>query len=247
MQETEAIIERVWQLSPRLQRLELTVEPSLAQLSPGQLLLALPQARHDPYLREQWIPIDASDGMIIVERHAGDVYTPGQVVNLLGPVGTEMPFSGGGNKRLLLIAQDTSPVPLLMLAQKAIQHTSEVTLVLLGSATDYPFAGIPAAVEVINGGDEWIWPNREATLTWADQIFVTAHDAFWYDHLSNFFQLVKRVRGHIPVNILFGVFSNLPMPCGTGACGACLIRCKTAVKAACTQGPAFDLTEVHLA
>jgi NAD(P)H-flavin reductase len=246
MQETEAIIERVWQLSPHLQRLELTVEPSLAQLGPGQLILALPQTRHDPYLREQWIPVEAQAGVLVVERPTQNVYTPGQVVSLIGPIGAELPWLGGGNKRLLLIAQDTPPTPLLMLAEKAARQTSEVTLILLGSAADYPFAGIPAAVEVISSQEDFQWPNRDSILTWADQIFVLTDETFWHDHLGSFFHIVKRVRGHLPVNVVYGVFSNFPLPCGTGACGACLVRCKTAVKAVCTQGPAFDLTEVHL-
>jgi hypothetical protein len=246
MQESQAIIERVWQVSAELQRLELTVEAPLAQLSPGQSLLVLPdEGRVDPYLRQHWIPVSQEDGQLIVERSTDEHYQPGQVVSLIGPVGSPLPWIGGMNKHLLLIALDTPPTPMLMLASQAISQMSEVALVLLGRAVEYPFVGIPPAVEVINGTDQQDWQDRDATLYWADQIFVAVDETFWLDHFTGLFHLVKNIRGHVSVNFLYGVFT-LPLPCGAGACMACAVRCKNLVKLTCTQGPALDLTEVDL-
>jgi NAD(P)H-flavin reductase len=246
MQESQAIIERIWQVSSELQRLELTVEPHLAQLYPGQSLLVLPdEDQVDPYLRQQWIPVNQEEGQLIIERSTQEHYQPGQVVSVVGPVGNALPWVGGNNKRLLLIALETSPMPLLMLASQALSQMSEVALVLLGKAAEYPFVGIPPAVEVINGTGQQDWQDRDATLYWADQIFTVADETFWLDHFTSLFQLLKNVRGHVPVNFLYGVFT-LPMPCGVGACMACAVRCKGSMKLTCTQGPALDLTEVHL-
>jgi Iron-sulfur cluster binding domain of dihydroorotate dehydrogenase B len=246
MQETEAIIERVWQVSPQIQRLELTVETSLAQLVAGQSLLVQPKENQsDPYLREHWIPVDLQEGQLIIERSAESHYSPGQVVSVLGPIGQGMPWVGGGNKHLLLVALDTPPTPLLMLAAAAAHQTAEVALVLLGKAVDYPFAGIPSAVEVINGNEDYTWRDQAATVNWADQVFAAVDESFWQDHFTSLFHLVKNIRTFVPVNFLHGVFT-LPLPCGTGACTACMVRAKTGSKLICTQGPALDLTEVQL-
>ena len=245
MQESEAIIERVWQVGPGIQRLELAVEPGLAALQPGQSLLAQSQDRWEPYLREHWIPVDNESGILKIEPNNNSHYAPGQIVSVIGPIGEPLPWISGGGKHLLLIAQDTPPTPLLFLAKTAIEHTAEVALVLLGSSTEYPYTGVPAAVEVITGEPDNTWPDDCVTLEWADQIFAAVGDSFWHDQFSSLFHKIEAVRGRIGVNSLHGVFT-LPLPCGTGACGACMIRCKTTVKLTCTQGPALDLTEVQL-
>lgn len=241
----EGIIERIWQLNGRLQRLEITVGGGLANLKAGQSVLALSNESWQPYLREQWTPVEAPEGQLIIERPSDNLYSPGQLIHMLGPIGKELPWAGGGNKRLLLIAHDSFPTPLLMLAQQAIQQTAEVALVLLGDAAQYPFSGIPAAVEVIGGDHHGGWPDESATLNWADQIFVVADSIFWQDHFTAIHYKVKTARGDLPPNYLFGVFT-LPQPCGVGACDACLVRCRTTDRQACTHGPAFDLAEVQL-
>ncbi len=246
MQETEGIIERVWQLSPALQRLELTVEPSLAHLKAGQSLLALTQDRLDPYLREHWIPVERQDGQLVIERAAHFTYTPGQVVRLMGAIGTPIPWQMGGHRRLLLWVHDASPIPILLLAQEATQTMAEVALVLTGTAVDYPFAGIPAAVEVMTGAEDGTWEAQEDMLLWADRICTVVNPAVWFDQFSALFQTVKQVRGQVPLGFLYGLFNLMPYPCGTGVCAACMIRCKTSLKLACTQGPALDLAEVLL-
>jgi hypothetical protein len=55
----------------------------------------------------------------------------------------------------------------------------------------------------------------------------------------------SELRAEIPSNYLFGVFQPI-LPCGVGACGACMIKAKGGSPLVCTQGPAFDLTEVNL-
>ncbi|NJL92319.1 MAG: hypothetical protein HC915_00680 [Anaerolineae bacterium] len=53
MRETEALVERVWRLAPRVQRMEVVIEPALEQIEPGQRLLGMPPARNwQPYLRD---------------------------------------------------------------------------------------------------------------------------------------------------------------------------------------------------
>ena len=67
MRESDAIIERVWQISSELQRLEVTVETALSGIQPGQSVLVLEETP-GAYLREQWIPVAEGDGQLIFER-----------------------------------------------------------------------------------------------------------------------------------------------------------------------------------
>jgi hypothetical protein len=245
MQESEAIIERVWQVGPGVQRLELAVESALAALEPGQSLLARTQDSWEPYLREHWIPVSNDTGLLTIELNNDAHLSPGQIVSVIGPVGEPLPWVSGGGKHLLLIAQDVPPTPMLFLAKAAIEQTAEVALVLLGSSTEYPYAGIPPAVEVITGETGNSWPDDQVFIEWADQIFAAVGDSFWLDQFSTLFHKIEGVRGRLAVNSLYGVFTHT-LPCGTGACGTCMIRCKTTAKLTCTQGPALDLTEVQL-
>jgi hypothetical protein len=246
MQISDGIIERVWALSGDLQRLEVAVAAPLQQLQAGQSLLALNEAPSLDYLREAWIPVETQAGQIIVERPRSSIYHPGQAVSLLGPVGGEFPLLRGPGRRILLLAQDTSPLPLLFLAQSILRQSGEVALILAGRARAYPYAGIPSPVEVLMAHEDGSWPDERKVIEWADQIFAVADEAFWMEHYGHLLQKVKAIRTHIPPGFLYGVFSHLPLPCGVGACAACLIRFKNTARLACTQGPAFDLTEVWL-
>lgn len=243
--ESEAIIERIMQVGAGVQRLALAVHPALLHSQAGQILLARVGSAWEPYLREAWIPIGIQDGLLIVERHAVEHYSPGQTVSLIGPVGQALPWISGKDKHLLLIAYDAPPSHLLMLADEALAQGAEVALILIGRAQSYPYQGIPEAVEVINGLEDGTWPHLDETLAWADQVFAVADDAFWVDYYTALYNSIRNSLTLIPVNFLYGLFA-LPLPCGTGACMACMIRCKTSNKLACLQGLALDLTEVQL-
>lgn len=246
MNESEAIIERVWQVDRGIQRIDLTVDASLQNIGAGQFLLAMPQQLRNHYLRDLWIPVKQEDGIVTVERTTREHHSPGQLVSLIGPIGEPYPWLSGGNRHLLLIAKDTPPTPLLMLASEAIRHAAEVAMILLGSALEYSFAGIPAAVEVINGEEDRSWSDDPQIFTWADQVFVAADRIMWLETFSSLFHLIREARaGAIPVNFLYGV-PMMPLPCGTGACDACMVRCKNTMKHLCVQGPALDLAEVQL-
>lgn len=247
MRETEAIIERVWQVSPAYQRLELTVEPAVAALQAGQSVLALlSNAGWEPYLREQWQPVELTDRRLVVERSMLQYYQPRQTVSLIGPIGSGLPWIPTTHRNLLLIAQDAPPTALLMLAQQAIRANASVALVLTGhAATTYPMPALPSAIEVIHGQAEGAWTNQNDTISWADQIYVVADEGNWQEAFAQVMYAIKHVRLKVPIGFVYGVFS-LPQPCGTGACMACMVRGKINNYLACQEGPAFDLTEILL-
>jgi hypothetical protein len=243
MREMTAVIRRMWQVGDRLQRLELTVENLF--LDPGQSLLAHSGDLMRGYLREQWYPVELEGERLVVERHLDTVYATGHEVSLLAPVGMGYPWHDGMQKNLLLLAYDAYPTPLVMLANKALAQGCSVALVLIGEARHYPLAALPSEVEVLPADDGRRWQHQDDTITWADQIFAVTDDIYWQEALTELHHLLRRIKIEIPVSYAYGV-PTMPMPCGAAACMACVVRCKTTNKFACTQGPALDITELLL-
>lgn len=244
MKETQAIIERVKRVSDTHQHLHLSIDPSLSGLLPGQSVLARLGDGWDPYLREQWWPVAIGNNRLVVERPVAIRYEPGQVVDLLGIVGQPFRFRRT-LRNVLLVAYQTDPTPLMMPIPSLIANHVAVTLLLLGSAAQYATPHLPAEVEVIQGDADFNWPNRVTTIGWADQVFVTVGHG---DELINFghiWRIFSELRAEIPENYLFGVFQPV-LPCGVGACTACMLRMKGSMSLVCADGPAIDLTEVVL-
>lgn len=245
MKETEAIIERVRRVNPDFQHLELAVDAALlGRIKPGQSLLVRTRNGWDPYLREHWWPVGINGANLIIERPAAEHYEPGQVVSTFGYVGQPYRFRRT-LRNVLLLAYDTPPTPLIMTIPWLLGNKISVTLVLLGEAVKYGTQHLPHEVEIIHGDEEANWPNQVMTVGWADQVFaVVAVD----DEFGRFHRLVERFkerRADLPQQYLFGVFQPL-LPCGTGACFACMLRTRDGTPLVCTDGPAFDLTYVIL-
>ena len=244
MRETQALIERVRRISPEWQQLDLAIEPELAHIEPGQTLLARIDSDWDPYLREQWIPLGFSpdEGVLVVERPLVRHYVPGDVVSLLGPVGSPFEVKNGINN-LLLVAFDYPPTRLLSLMLQAVSEGLSVVLVLAGQAQEYPLSMLPPAVEVIRSDDPWAWADQARTINWAEQVFAVTSPLHCDKRYQKLWQQAVEIRRALPESFLQGIYP-LPLPCGTGACLACLVRRKGADHLACIQGPAFDLAKM---
>lgn len=243
--ETRATIERVRRLSAHLQRIDIGVEQSLTRIKPGQALLAHMADTWEPYLAEQWTPVATKGRTVTIERPTHTQYTPGQVVTLVGPVGA--PFTMRYNLRsLLLLALDTAPTPLVLLASMAIKSKIEVTLVLGGSARDYPLDALPAELEILEGDLEEGWPNQVTTVGWADQIIATANPTYRDQTYKALVQRINELRADVPTRFMLGLY-DLPMPCGVGACQGCGVSCSDGDKLICVDGPAIDLATANFA
>lgn len=242
MKESQAIIERVRRVNNHYQRLELAVDESLMRIKPGQSLLARINESWNPYLRDQWWPVGIGSGKLIVERPNQEVYAPGQIVQVLGLIGQPFRFRRT-LRNVLLVAYDTAPTPLLMTIPWLLGNQISVTLVLLGTSTKYETQHLSPEVEIVHGDEEVNWPNQVMTVGWADQVFATvAQD----DEVLRFRRILERFkerRADIPRNYLFGVFQPL-LTCGAGACHTCMLQMSQGMSLVCTEGPAFDLTQV---
>ncbi len=246
MRESQAIIERVTRLNEHYQRLQLSVEDFTSELKPGHSFLVrqLPE-RWEPYLREQWWPVALAPGSVIVERPGNIIYEPGQIVSLLGLIGQPLRYKRTV-RNVLLVAHDTPPTPLVMSISWLQTSGVSVTLVLSGQAKLYPTQHLHPEVEVIQADDELNWPNRVLTAGWADQVFVVVPRDDERERFSAIWRMFKEMRAEIPKTYLFGVYQSL-LPCGVGACQACLVGLRQNETAAiCMDGPAIDLTTVSL-
>jgi NAD(P)H-flavin reductase len=239
MKDAQVIIERVRRAAPTIQRLDVSVELPHKTVQPGQFFLARVTESLDPYLREPWTPIRKKGAILTFERPLGVNYQPGQVIGLLGPIGKPIQLRDAV-RTLLLIAYDSAPISLLMLAEEALERRVSVTLLLLGAARAYPLEALPPEIEIVRGDEKGQFSPDY--LKWADQVIAVAPDAERYSAL---FEAAVRARTEIAPNFL-SVIYQLPMPCGVGACSACAVRCKGSERLACVDGPVFDLLEVSL-
>lgn len=245
MYETQAIVQRVRRINEQVQHVELALPPELAEMLPGQTLLVRAGKGWDPYLREQWWPVQFNGASVLMERPAASVYEPGQTLDVLGPVGEPYRFRRT-LRNVLLLAFDTPPTALLPMIPLLLENQTGVTVILLGSAASYRTAHLPPEVEVVRGDADLNWPDRVLTVGLADQVFAVVHPDDELGRFKRLWDLFSALRADIPKHFLFGVFRPL-LPCGAGACQACMIRLhQGAVALVCKDGPAFDLTQVKL-
>lgn len=239
MQQAQAIIERVKRVSSTIQRIDVALERSQQQFGPGQFFLARLTETFDPYLREPWTPIWHEGHAITIERNTIQEFAPGQVVNLLGPLGKPIPVKDT-TRTLLLVAFESTPAALLLLAQNMLANGGAVALALLGRAVHYPVDALPTEVEVYRGDSDGNWLERTESIRWADQVVAVAPPPYDIPFYARLLQAIRDVRIEIPADYVLGLVQP-PMPCGVGACQACLVRCGSDEIPACMDGPAFDM------
>lgn len=245
MLEAQAIIERVRRVAATVQRLDIAADTAHRNIGPGQLFLARSHDVYAPYLREPWIPVGRAGQHLVIERPANRIYTPGQVVSLIGPVGRPLD-PPPSVRNLLLVAYEFTPAALLMLADAILSRKGAVSLALIGRAADYPVEALPAEVEVVRAAAEEAWTDRNKMLTWADQVVAVALPNDANTLYTRLVDQIRAVRLELTPDYAFGLFHG-PMPCGVGACQACLVTLSDGADVpACVEGPTFDLGLVKL-
>src|SRR5258708_14741456 len=195
MHQAQAIIERVRRVSATTQHLDVAVQKPHYNIAAGQLFLARMPESLDPYLREPWTPVRREGSSVIVERPVTQNFAPGDVVNLLGPVGKPIPLREAAHS-LLLIAYDSAPTALLVLAETALAEGLSVALALVGAALNYSLDALPQEIEIIRGDSanpNGVWPNQAETLRWADQIVAVAPPPFDVTHYTHLLDALREV------------------------------------------------------
>lgn len=196
---------------------------------------------------------------------------PGEVVDLLGPIGT--PFRPTG-KRPLLIGGGVGMPPMVFLAEWLKQQGGPLPFAILGSEVPFPFparpssilmpqlpAGVIAAMPPL---DDWGIPSRLASLQGFAGCFegyVTDLARLWLGALDEearrevevfacgphpMLKAVAKLADefHIPCQVSLEEF----MACGVGGCAGCAVPVNTgngmAMKRVCVDGPVFDARSV---
>jgi hypothetical protein len=251
MNETQAYIERIMRVNRSYQRIELAVDSSLTQLRSGQAVLARRIEKDyeielwNPYLRDLWFPVEVpSSNHLVIERPSNYQYIPGQLFNLLGPVGQPFRFRRSV-RNILFMIYDTTPTAILMAIKPLLANDVSVTMVLMGTAKAYDTQHLPPEVEIIRAEDDLTWDDMVMTLGWADQVFAVVGQGDELAYFSKIMTLLRERRTDVPEKYVFGVFQNI-LPCGIGACYACVLKTKQGTKLQCVDGPAFDLTTLRL-
>jgi len=247
-------IERIRRIGLTMHHLEVTApDKSLRSMKPGQTLLARPvdaegePLNWDPYLRDVWWPVGMTgSSTLLIERPASTSHEPGRRISLLGPVG--MPYAlRQGARNILLIAHNTSPTPLTVLAPWLARNQLNITLVLTGEARAYPTDHLPPETEIILGDESFNWQQPADAFTWADQAFIVAPQDNELTHFRAVIDLAQHYRIAVGRQFLYGVVQS-GVVCGTGACMCCAVRVarSSRPRLACVDGPAFDLSELLL-
>lgn len=222
--------------------------------------------------KDDWIEIlykIVGDGLRLLSRK-----TPGDFVNVLGPIGK--PFEPSPERpNTLLIGGGVGIPPMVFVADHLrAQGGGRKPLAILGSEIPFPFDQVASRLETpwLDAGtnssmpllESWGVPSRLATLAGFDGCFdgyVTDLADRWLATLSADDLAKTEILACGPTPMLKAVAAlaaryGLPcqvsleefMACAVGGCAGCAVRIDTpegpAMKRVCVDGPVFDATTV---
>lgn len=199
---------------------------------------------------------------------------PGEMLDMLGPIGTAFKFESG-RSRPLLIGGGVGMPPMIFAAQQLRGNDLFKPLAILGSEVPFPFRPRPSRIltPAMPDGviacmpllDDWGIPCRLASqqgYAGCYQGFVTDLARGWLNTLDR--EQLNQVEifacGPHPMLAAVAMLAaelDLPcqvsleeyMACGVGGCAGCVVPVKTgatsqAMKRVCVDGPVFDARQV---
>jgi hypothetical protein len=192
--------------------------------APGQVLLACRPGGDDP-LRHTLLPIALHTDGLTALQPGGTSWQPGEQLDLLGPIGHGF-HPSPSRRRWLLAALGVGPDVLLPLMDMGIERGASMAM-WAGS----PLPPLPPQVEVPS--------DLEHALDWADYIglALTPESLEASGPDSPILNAAQRLRQAEALVIL-------PMPCGTGICGACAAGTSRRPLHACVDGPVVALEDL---
>lgn len=222
------------------------------------LLRCAPPVSYDPLLRRALFvaAADRSGGtvsLLYVPDERGLTWLAAQPagaqLDLFGPLGTPFALDQSASN-LLLLGAGPALAALLLLAGEAVERGMNVTLVAGATAAEWlppPFL-LPPAVEyaggVVAAADlpplPASQPGSPPPLTWADQLAAALPEAA----LPALVGLVQRERLRWQRGFAQVALAG-PLPCGMGACQACLVTTRHGLRTRCKDGPVFELRELR--
>lgn len=176
----------------------------------------------------------------------------GASLDFLGPLGKGFALHAHV-RRLLLVAEAPYASPLLALIAPQLARQGSVGLLVEATtvAELLPPALLPPAVEYYTattdrtpGHDPSLDAALGRALPWTDGVCAAGSSRF----LQRLKRKISAARSAGPADTLHAGFAQAlapaPLPCGIGACLACLVDTGRGTHRACQRGPVFDLTEL---
>ena len=253
MQQTQLTIAHKERLAPAWWRFTLTASDWATPFQPGQFLLLRCADQFTCYLRRPIFPQPQTDNeftlLLRPDPDPGLAWLATQQVtdqlDVIGPFGHgfDLPTSV---QNLLLISDTRTLAPLLALMERGVAAGLSVTMALGGrrAADLYPVSALPPAVEFqaatldgslgLQGRISDLLPDL---LRWADRVCAVGSLQLYQAIRTQ----AEQVRFGIATDFAFGLFTDIPLPCGVGACLACTRYTKSGLKLTCLDGPVFDL------
>ncbi|MEJ2609085.1 MAG: dihydroorotate dehydrogenase electron transfer subunit [Candidatus Thiodiazotropha sp.] len=198
---------------------------------------------------------------------------PGEIISLLGPIGT--PFTPSPeHSRPLLIGGGVGMPPMIFLAEALRKEKHKLPFAIFGSEVPFPFQPTPSKImipglpEGVIAGmpllDDWGIGSRLATLQGFNgcfQGYVTDLAKSWFSYLDRDIREQVEIFACGPHPMLEAIAAlaaewKVPcqvsleefMACGVGGCAGCVVEVQTqdgpAMKRVCVDGPVFDAQSV---
>ena len=199
--------------------------PASALPAPGQVLLACRPDGADPF-RHTLLPVHLDAQGLTALQPAGPAWQPGDHLDLLGPIGRGFAPSAS-LRRWLLAALGPAPDVLLPLLDVGIQRG-----VSLAMWADSPLPPLPPQVEVLS---DW-----RGALDWADYVGLALTPGWFEADGAERGPILEAARRAQQAEAL----TILPMPCGTGICGACATGRGRSLLHPCVDGPVIALADL---
>jgi dihydroorotate dehydrogenase electron transfer subunit len=205
--------------------------------------------------------------------HALSCRKVGEVINLIGPIGT--PFRPDRSRpRALMLGGGVGIPPMIFLADSLRADRHWRPLVLMGSEVPFPFSARPSRILVLGMEDgviaamplldDWGVPSRLASLQGYPgcfQGYITELARGWLEALTDGERAEVGIYACGPYPMLEAAAGlareyGLPcqvsleefMACAVGGCAGCTVKITTpegpAMKRVCVDGPVFDASMI---
>jgi hypothetical protein len=179
----------------------------------------------DEPLRQSLLPIGLHTNGLTALQPEGTQWHPGEQLDLLGPVGHGF-HPSPSRRRWLLATLGANPDLLLPLMSMGIERGVSVAV-----WAETPLPPLPPQVEVPS--------DLDPALDWADYVGLALTPEWLEANGSDASILTAATRPGLAEALVI-----LPMPCGTGICGACAIGGTRAARRACIEGPVIALEDL---
>lgn len=241
------------QLCPRYYRLALAAGPKVRSVKPGQFvhiriadglepLFRRPFSvfRADKYLEIFYEPVGKATRLLTTKK-------PGDVLDVLGPLGNYFTLPPAGTKQVVMIAGGIGVAPFMLLSAALKKRKNLRQVLLYGGRSEENVFDLEMYQQ--NGCRVFV-ATDDGSLGKKGRVSVLFDQVDW-DPASTFVYtcgpkpMMKAVQEFAKAHGLAGQLSTEEvMACGLGACLGCAVKTQSGYKTACHDGPVFGLGEI---